>query len=804
MSRLADLRFTIRNIVQRPLAAGVVVGTLALALAFNVAAASVLTALLERPFPYPDLDQLVLVRDGSPREGVYQGRAIAAADLLDIRRRVASFASLTAWRPTPLVITSAGADPESIDAAAVSANFFSTLGVAPIAGSPWPGDADRPGRDGVVVLSRRLWRSRFGGDPSAIGREVFLNGRRVAIVGIIRDEDCFPAGVDAWVPLVLTPADEAERGAQRLNAIARLAPDASIMLAREQIAQTAAQLAASFPVTNQGRAFDLLPLRREQYEFTAPLFGFVQAAALLVLALAIVNVTNVLVARTLDRHRELAIRSMLGASQHRVAALVAGEAALLAIAATTLGIALAIPALAAIRASLPEGISRWVNGWSGMHLDPVALAVSAALGVATALLIGGVTAMSARRAAGVGSSGGRVTDRRTWGRRVVTASEVALAAALLLCASVIVRGFATIATAFDGLTPSHVLKFSLNSPPWRYPDDTRVRAFHTRLLDDLQALPGVQAAALVRNEPASNVPNPTVTFERQDAIRRVPAAELPRADTQVVSIAAFDVLRVALVSGRTFLTTDTADAARVAIVSREAVRRFWPERDPIGTSVQLSGDPTPARIVGVVSDLRLNWYDPAVSPVIYLPDAQNPARNTAVLLRTTIEARAIERQVRMAVANLDQLQPTSELEPLSATIANSLSPIRVIERLLLVGAALAAFLAALGVYGILAEMVSRRRREFGVRYALGATTGSIAAIVVRDAAATALFGLAAGLTLAIPAVQLARSWLLGLPGLSVAAVLVVVACTLGVVFGAAATPAYRAARVDVGRLLRID
>jgi predicted permease len=638
MSRFADLRIAIRNIVQRPLAAGVVVGTLALALAFNVAAASVLTALLERPFSYPDLDQLVLVRDGSPREGVHQGRAIAAADLLDIRRSVGSFASLTAWRPTPLVITSAGADPESIDAAAVSANFFSTLGVAPIAGSLWPGDADQPGRDGVVVLSRRLWRSRFGGDMSAVGREVFINGRRVTIAGIIRDADCYPAGVDAWLPLVLTPADGAERGAQRLNAIARLAPNASLTLAREQVAATAAQLAASFPTTNEGRAFDLLPLRREQYEFTAPLFGFVQAAALLVLILAVVNVTNVLVARTLDRRRELAIRSMLGASQRRVAGLVAGEAALLTLAATTLGVVLAVPALATIRASLPEGISRWVNGWSGMHMDPVALALSAALGVATAIVIGGVTALSARGASAAESSGSRLTQRRTWGRRIVTASEVALAAALLLCASVIVRGFALIATSFDGLTPTHVLKFSLNSPPWRYPDDVRVSAFHKRLIDDLQALPGVQAAALVRNEPASNVPNPTVTFERQDATRRVPAAELPRADTQVVSIAAFDVLRVALVSGRTFLTTDTADATRVAIVSRETVRRFWPDRDPIGTSVQLSGVPAPVRIVGVVSDLRLNWYDPAVSPVIYLPDAQSPARNTAVLLRTAVEA----------------------------------------------------------------------------------------------------------------------------------------------------------------------
>jgi putative ABC transport system permease protein len=800
---LADVRFALRSLARRPLVSVTVTATLAVALAFNVASASVLSALLQHPFPYSGLDALVLVRDARPREGVHQGRAIAAADFYDLRQSVAAFASLAAFRSAPVVITSAGQDPEYLEATAVSANFFTMLGISPVVGQLWATDADQPGHDDVVLLSRRLWHSRFGGDRSVIGGRVSLNGRPATVVGIVRDEECYPAGVDAWMPLVLSPAEQKERSAQRLNGIARLAPGASIEVARAQLESASMHLAAVYPLTNRGRAFDLLPLRREQYEFTAALFGFVQVAALLVLALAIVNVTNLLVARTMDRGQELAVRSMLGASRREVATLILIETAILTVGATGLGTAAARPSLVAIRASLPEGIARWINGWSAMRIDSTALAVSAVLGIVTTLTIGGIAAARASASTTSWWSGARVTRRRRWASRTVVASEIALAAVLLLCAAVVVEGFGRVATTFGGLSPDRLLRFTLTTPPWRYADDGHVSAFHTRLLEELGALPAVEAAALVRNEPASNVPNAILPLRRLDAPPPSPS-DAPRADVQTVSPAAFDVLRVATISGRRFLATDTAQAARVAIVSREAARRFWPDRDPLGTLVHLGADPAAVRIVGVVADSKLNWYDVELRPVVYVPDAQAPARTVAVLVRTRIEPTAVAPQIRAVVQRLDSLQPIAGVEALSTTIADSLSPIRVIERLLLTGAAAAAALAALGVFGILAQSVGQRRHEFGVRFAVGATPRSIATLVVRDAASTAAIGLAAGLALAVPAVRLARGWLLGVAALNASVVLLVAACMSIVVIGAALVPARRAARVDVATLLRFE
>jgi len=809
MRLVAEIRFAARSLLRQPLLVLTVAATVAIALAFNVATTSVLTALLQRPFPYPALDRLILVRDARPREGVHQGRAIAAADFYDLERSVAAFESLAAYTPRALVITNPGADPERVEAVAATANFFSTLGIVAAAGRVWDSDADRPGHDGVVLLSRRLWHSRFGGDPSAVGRDVSLNGRRATIAGIVRDEECYPAGVDAWVPLVLTREEQLERNAQRLNAIARIARDASIPLVRAQLGSTAARLATLFPLTDRDRAFDVLPLRREQYEFTAPLFSFVQAAAILVLALALINVTNLLVARVLDRRQELAIRAMLGASRRVLAGLIIAETAIMTTVATAVGLAAAYPTLTVIRASLPEGIARWINGWSSMHIDRAALAIGLLLGAMTTLLVGGIVAASASRASSVEASpsssttGTRTTRRRLFGRRAIVAGEIALAASLLLCASVVVQGFTRLATTYRALAPDRLLRFTLTTPAWRYPDDVRVSEFHARVVEALDALPGVRQTALIRNEPASNVPNPDMTFQRGDTPPQSPG-EQPRAGVQIVSAAAFDVLRIKLVDGRVFLPTDTVQSARVAVVSREAVRRYWTDRNPIGTVVQLGADRISVRIVGVVDDLRLNWYDPVLTPVIYLPDTQSPARSVSVIVRTRIDPPAVAPLVRAATGGIDSLQPIAGLEPLSTTIADSLSPVSVIERLLIAGAIVAALLAAVGVFAILAQSVSQRRREFGVRFALGATPASIARTVLEDAASTAAAGIAAGLTLAVSAVRIAQGSLLGLAAIDVYVVLVVVVSTAIVVGGAALAPARRAARVDVGMLLRLE
>ena len=778
------------------------VATLAVALAFNVVSSSVLTALLDRPFPFPDLGRLVLVRDARATDGAHQGRAIAAADFLDLRSSTAGFAALAAFRVSPLVVSSTGADPERVEAIAVTADFFGTLGITPVLGTAWQPDADRAGHDRVVVFSRRVWHTRFGDDRSIVGRKVLLNGRSATVTGVIRDEDCYPSGIDAWVPLTLSPAERAERTAQQLNAIARMRRGVTIDQRRAQIDASANRLAREFPVTNQNRGFTLLPLRREQYEVTAPLFGLVAAGALLVLLLGILNVTTVLSARHLDRAQEFATRAMLGAPRRHLAWLVFRETAVLTTIAAAVGIAASFPALNALRSSLPEGIARWVNGWTAMHVDRHAVLVAVAFAVATTAIIGGVLASKTPTVMAGGDGGARVTRRRRIARRGIIAAQVGLAAALMVCEVAVFRTVVRQRAIFEGFAPAGILRFTLTLPPARYPDDASVAMFHKRMLDAVDRVSGIDSAALIRNEPASNVPSPLVAFDRLDSPARA-ATDRPRIDLQTVSERTFDVLRISIAEGRTFVATDAAGSARVAVVSRGAAERFWPDRGPIGTLARVGDDRSPIRIIGIVADVELNWYDGGARPTMYVPDAQAPARTVSVVVRTRTDPSAVAREVRAAVTSLDPAQPIGGLEPLAASVADSLSPFRVVNRLLATGAVVAALLAGIGIFGILAQAVRERRREFGVRYALGASSRSIAAMILRDALATSVIGVVIGLPVAAAIIRVAGSALAGLIAVDAVAMTAVVGCTIALVVAAAVTPAIRAARVDVGGLLRL-
>ncbi|HEX7136545.1 MAG TPA: ABC transporter permease [Vicinamibacterales bacterium] len=780
-----------------------ILATLTMAFAFVVASLSIVNGLLFHPYPYPSLAQLFLVRDSTPRDGAHQGRSVAAADFLDARETVHAFASIAGWRPFPLVITSSFSEPERVQAAAVTANFFTTLGVTPLLGRSFAPDADTAGRDGVVMISRRFWSSRFAADDAIVGREVLLNGRPAAVVGIIRDEDCYPPGIDAWMPLVFSAADAGNRVTQNVAAFARLTRAATAAEAAAQLQSLALRLETLYPSTNRGRGFDILPLQQEQYEFTAPLFLFVFAAALLVVLLAVINVSHLLIARTLDRGRELSVRAMLGARRLQVVGGPIGEVVVLVTAAVGAGAFAATAVLHTIRASLPEGIARWIAGWSSLRIDGAGLLGGAFIGILVLVLISSFVAIAGLRASRANDGGTRVTRRSTWARRSLVACEVSLAAALLLAAFVMTAGFTRVAAAFDAMAPSRLLKFTLTLPDWRYPDEQRIVAFHATLLDRIRALPEVESVALIRNEPASNVPNPIVPFQRDDAPPSQPS-DTSRIDVETVSPETFNTLGLDIIAGRALSDHDGRDQPRVAVLSQAAVRRFWPDRNPVDAAIRLGADPQPIRIVGIVSDLRLNWYDPYMRPTIFLPDAQMPARSTAVLIRARSDPVTLARPVRAAVAGLDDRQPLSELEAFSTTVADSLSPIRIIGRVLLAGALVSASLAALGIYGVLAHWVRSRTRELGIRFALGATRAEIGRLILREALTTAAAGTLVGLSLAIAFVKLAESALLGVPSLDVRAILAVSSAAFALAIAGSWSPARQAARVDVGELLRIE
>ncbi len=801
-----DLRFVGRSFRRRPgLAVGALV-VLAAGLGFNVAAFSIVNTLLFRPYPYPKLGELVIVRDRRLAEGAHQGNPIASGDFVELRRQNRVFTGIAAFHVQPLLLTGSG-EPELIEGVAASPSFFDILGVRTIAGRTFGPGEDEPGQDDRVVLSRRYWNARFSADPALIGRTITLNGRSTTVVGVIPDNNCYPPGIDAWVPLALTPIERQDHASQHFLAIARLKPGVSLTVAREHLRQLAAGLAMRYPEANRGRGFDLLELRKEQYEFTEGLFLMVQVAALLVLGLAAANVINLMLAHVIDRRRELTIRMALGASRRTVFSLLLAEALIVTLAAGAAGALAAWWSVPLIHAALPEGIGRWIAGWQSIRIDSTVMAVTALTTLLTGTVLGGVTGWHAARAAAFDSL--RDTGRfgspplaRT--RRVLIVSEVALAMVLLLSALVTLKGFSRLSAAFDTLAPRTLLNFGVTLPASRYPDDQRVVDFQNRLVDRIGALPGVSRVGLIRNEPASNVSNPLTTFTIEG---RPPLAlnDAPRADLQTMSWSGFEAVRVRVLRGRGLASSDTSFTLRVAVISEAMARRFWPASDPVGVRIRLGDAPAPwITIVGVVTDLRLNWYDPEPRPTIIVPHTQLPSRQMRVMVRTTIDPIRLAAPIRAVVSQLDPLQPINGMQRVDDVVAESISPVRVLGLLLLIGGVLAVAFSATGIYGTLAHWVSTRRREFGIRIALGASGTAVSRLILTQVLTLTIVGLAAGLPLGMAGLALLRSSLFGLAAVEPGTVGEVAAFIMAVAILAAFVPATRARRTDPSVLMQAE
>ena len=801
------LRLATRTLLRRPALTATILATLAIGLGFNVAAGSIGSSLLRRPYPYPDLDELVIVRDSRPREGLHQRHPIAAGDFLDLRRLATAFSGMAGWRPAPVVVTGAGtAEPEAIQAIEATANFFDVLGVQAVLGRTFLDGEDAAGRDAVVVFSRRVWRTRLGGDPALVGRTVRLNGRSTMVIGIIADDRAYPSGVDAWIPLVSAPADARERIAQRVSGLGRIKPNTTLDAAQLDAARVARDLAVAYPETNRGRGFELMPLRREQYEFTAPLFAFVQFAALLVLGVGMTNVSSLLLARTVERRHELAVRSALGASKLRLFRETVVEAQMLTIAAGAIGVALAFWIVPAIRAAVPEDIAKWIAGWQAIEVDGTVAILGACLTIGAGLALGLVTGGHAARAGDAGVHGARgAIDGPGWWRRLIVGAQVGFAVLLVAAAAIALQGFREISDAFASLGPAQLLAFDIRLPAWRYSDDRRAVDFVDRLLAAMRGMPEIQSAGLIRNPPASNVPSPlTPIVVGKEAAP--PPSDARRAEVQIVTADALRTLDLAIISGRGVTDEDAPDSPRVAVVSHTMARRFWSNRDPLGATLRLGLTPQApeVRIVGVVSDVRLNWYDPQPQPVVYLPHTQSPGRDMTAIVRTTVDPASLAPRIRSAIRALDPQQPIGAIERYTDIIDASLSPVRIIGILLTICGAAATLLAAAGVNGVLAHWVVSRRREFGVRLALGANRSRVMRSVVSETVRITAAGVAIALPLAWIGAVAARTAAFGLAPLGAGATAAIALFAFVVAIAASLGPALRAALSDPSRLLQAD
>ena len=803
---LQDLRYSLRRLVRTPGFTFTAVLTLALGIGANTAIFSTVNALLLRPYPFPKLDRLMLLREADPSQS--GDDHAAPADYFDLRTQSRAFSDIAAFRFGDFNLGDESGSG-AVEGYRVTPNLFQMIGAQPLLGRTLAsGDAEE-GRDLVAVISHNTWQERFASDPSVIGRTVRLNGRNTYIVGVMPAGFDYPLGAEIWMPLTFTSAERGNRSSRNLSLLATLKEGVSRKQADAESKTFSNQLQRQYPTTNAHRTAMLLPLREEQYAYTAPMFLMLQAAAGFVLLLACANLLNLLLAQTVNRRHEIAVRSSLGASRLRLARLFAGETLLLALLAVSLAVSVSFASVTAIRNGMPSGMTKWIAGWSDIHLDANVLSFAVTLGLVLALAFGIAGAFHASRmevSAALKensrtSSGSRTQNRVLSGLVIM---QVIFAVVLLAGAASAIRSVFALSQLYKGFDPENLLTLEIALPKQTYTDPARIASFYETALQQTQSLPQVHSAALAANIPASNVDSEAVTFEIQgrESLR---ASETPGADLQVVSPDFFSTLRMNVLQGRAFSDSDGRNSPQVAVVSQSLAVRSWPNSTPIGRSLTLStGGSNPVIVVGVVSDVKLNWYDPKPHPTIYLPYLQAPRASLTLLARMMPGAGSAGPEIRRLLQQLDPEIALNEIHPLISEISDSLAPIRIIGWLMLVFGGVALGLSTIGIYGMLSHRVARRTHEFGVRLAMGATSDDLFRQVVCEALTLAGIGLAVGLPLAYGLNLVAASQLFGLNGLSWPVLAIFALGIVAVAVLAALVPARRAKRSDPILALRYE
>ncbi len=605
-----DLKHSIRMLAKKPGFTVLAVLTLTLGIGANSAIFSVVNALLLRPYSFPDLDRIVLLRPTGPNQTAEEF-PMAPADFVDLKKEARSFERLAAYRYVNSTLTGNGR-PEGVAAAGVLPNFFDMIGVQPAFGRSFAADEGQSGRDQVVILKHGYWQRRFAGDPGMIGKTIQLNGRDFTVIGIMPEHYAYPLSVQMWLPLVLSAQDQTERSAMSLHGIGRLRADLTLGQAEAELGAIAARLAQRYPKTNAGRGMDLVRLREEQYQFSAPLFLMLQLAAGFVLLLACANLANLLFARVISRQKEIAIRTSLGANRWRLTELFLIETLLLALVAGGLATAVASWTVTVIRTSLPPGYTQYVAGWSEIRVDNSVLAFTLLVAVLVGVVFGLATAAQSSRIQlnqTLKESGGGSQMGRSRLRSVLVSVQVVLAMVLLVGAGLMIKGFVHLVGVYQGLDPVGVLRMEVSLDKQRYREEMKAAQFFERAMQNISALPRVQSAAVAVNSPASNVDNHRAPLRIEGEPARA-ISEMPLADLQVVSGDYFRTLHIPLYAGRTFSEQDGSETLRVAVISRSMAQRFWPGRDPLGQRVKLGAPDSDApwlTVVGVVGDVKQNW-----------------------------------------------------------------------------------------------------------------------------------------------------------------------------------------------------
>ena len=778
--------------------------TLALGVGANTAIFSVVRGVLFRSLPYPDPDRLVSV------QSVIRGSAgaVSAPDFMDWRAQSRSFSGLAAYFLSTANLT-AGGDPERLTQARVSSNFFDILGVQPVLGRGFRPGEDEVGAARVAVLSDGLWRRRFGADPSMIGRTILLDDFPTTIVGVAPPQLRMPAGVDLWLTTRFDAHDLAakSRGARWISVLGRLAPRIALASAVTEMSAIAKRLEQIDPRHNVAVTTRVTPLQEDMVGGVRRPLLILLGAVGLVMLIACVNVASLSLGRTAARESELAVRAALGAGRGRLARQILTESVILALGGGIIGVVLAVAATRALVALAPGDLPLM----NAVHVDGLVLVFAFALTVLSGLLFGVVPAIhgsrrgindrlrTTNRSISLGGASGRL-------RQALVVVEVALAIALLAGAGLLVRSFMQLTSVDPGFRADRVATFSLSLSPVRYPDGARQEQFGRELLSRLARVNGVRAAGISFSLPLTNS-----AFGFTFAIggrAEVSGPDEPRAQARVATPDYFRAMGIPLLRGRGFTEQDTRSTPPVMLISDAAARRYWPNEDPIGQTVMTGWGRENRRfggtIVGIVGDVR--QFSLAMKPVpeIYLPFAQWPLDELSVVMETSGPPAGVLPVAGDVVRQIDPTLPVYDAYPMTDLVRASLAERRFYASLLGAFAVLALALAAIGIYGVIAYSVQQRRRELGIRIALGASAALVVRLVVRQGMTLALIGSAFGLAGAGVLTRVLRGQLFNVTPTDPVTFVAVPAALVVVALIACVVPARRAVSVDPATAIRAD
>jgi putative ABC transport system permease protein len=742
-----DIRYAIRTFRARPAFTAVALVTLALGIGVNTAIFSVVHGVMLRGLPYPDADHIALVY-ASHRRLDFDHGVMNPFDVTYIGERATAFSALAATRGGSVTLTGAG-EPARLRVSHVEAAFFDVMATRPALGRPFT-PAETRDAERVVVISHGLWTTRFGREPDILDRAVLLDDEPWRVVGVMPSSFAYPEGVDFWRPLALTNADRAAMNSWFLGTIGRLRPGVAPEDAQGELDRIAADLEAAYPEQRRDRGFNLIGLQQDLARRSAEGLTMLQGVVLFVLLIACANVANLLLAQAAARQREFAVRAAVGGSRARLVRQAMTESVTLAAAGAALGVVLAVWGVQALLALAPEGLlpNAASIGVSWPVLAMTALAATGTgilFGLAPALLVSAPASAGALKDGARSSAGGLGWSRRQWLRSGLVATEVALALVLLTGAGLLARSFTHLLAQPPGFRAEGVLTAQVTLPSVRYPDAGSRYAFWSDLVDRLDALPGVTNAA-------GSTALPFTYWEWATGFMIKGREDVPNNGVSVrtVTPALFDTLGIPILAGRSFTATDTAGAEPVVIVTDVFARQQLPGLDPVGQHLTFSRtNPTFATIVGVVGATRHLGLDEALRAEVYRPLAQNPGTSTLLLaVHTTGDPAQQGDAVRLAVGSLDPALPVENVKTMHALIAVRLAERRFYLTLLGLFAALAAALAATGIYGVMANVVSQGRREIGIRLALGARAGQVRARLVRQGLVVVAIGAGAGFLMA--------------------------------------------------------